>query len=153
MKDNDSVCWLYNGARCKSYCWSQGHSDLEVRVLLDRACSNNDIRVSLTYRYLKIELIYSEFTPCKTVKVLLEGTLERSVVKDSLFWHIDDQPKVLVLFMDKLESLWWNSLIVGEQAIERGITQRSIPSDSLDEGARMVINKLIAEQKEKKGHV
>lgn len=139
--------YAFNGAICKTYCWSQGHSDLEIRIFIDRNTNHDEIRVILSKTFIRVERSPVELRQETSSIVLMEGLLERDVRKDSLFWVIDKDLQCIVIYIDKQESLWWQRILRDEDLVEEGPRFYSVPMDNLNDSSRMAIDKLIVERR------
>lgn len=136
----------FNGARCEFYCWSQGHSDLELRLKLNKDTKHRDIKVSVTAHDIRIEEKFVE--PENTqYRLILEGKFEREVRQESLYWLIDSESSCLFVYLDKLHSCWWRGLLVDEKPIEVGQRFYSVPIETLDSDSRARIDKLINQKR------
>lgn len=148
-----SLSNIYNGASCKSYCWSQNHSDLEIRVKLTKVIKYEDVNVTITSKRVKVEIIDQPVSHGKQVEFssscLIDGQFEQSVSAESAYWLLDNEEPSIVIYIDKSESMWWKQLLLDEEATQIGPTNFSIAIDNLDDGSRMVVDKLIVEQKKK----
>lgn len=146
---------IFNGADCRSYCWSQSHSDLEVRVKLIKSLDYDDLTVNIQSDSICIELEKSrveqvQLDCCESqIDTLLEGKFEHPVDVDSAYWVLDREEPAVVIYIDKVEKLWWKSLLYGEQVIELGSQNYSVPLSDLTDEYRVVIDKLVHDQKDK----
>lgn len=147
---------IFNGAQCKTYSWSQSHTDLEINVSLRGSIKREDIRVTLTNDEICIELLPSATSvsqtipPGQPVNILVEGKFEHPVDTESAYWLVEKGKSNLVVYIDKREDRWWKQLLINEKVTTTGPKNYSIPMEHLDEGARMSIQKLIKEQREKR---
>lgn len=151
---------IYNGAICKSYCWSQNHSDLEIRVKLLRIVKYENINVSVSPDKIRVEIIDNQ-KPANLVNhidqvgsetvCLIDGQFEHSVCTDSAYWLLDNDEPSIVIYVDKSESMWWKNLLIKEEIIRSGPRNYLIQMDNLDDGSRMAVDKLITEQRKKRG--
>lgn len=153
MFGNRNLSNIYNGASCKSYCWSQSHSDLEISVKLVRVVKYENVNVMITSNQIRVELIdrladHSDQNEFCT-KCLIDGQFERSVRAESAYWLLDNDEPSIVIYIDKMENMWWKQLLINEEATLAGPRNYSIQMDNLDDGSRMVVDKLIVEQKKK----
>lgn len=145
---------IFNGAQCKAYSWSQSHTDLEIRIKLTRPIRNEDLRVTVSKKKLCIELIQDQTnTPgidlSQPVETLVIGEFEHPVDTESACWFVDSVDLCLTIYIDKKEEMWWKQLLLNEEVTAAGPKSYSVPMDQLDECSRMVIDKLITDQKKK----
>lgn len=146
---------IFNGACCKAYSWSQSHSDLEIRIKTARPVKYEDVSVVVSKRDICVEVshdIQSEGPRGVidvNVETLVEGCFEHPVDTDSAYWLIETNPPCIVLYVDKAEDMWWKQLLVDEDVTETGPKSYTVPMDHLDNGSRMMIEKLIVEQRNK----
>lgn len=155
--DSGNSSLIFNGAACSSYCWSQSHSDLEIRVKLKTNIRYEDVEVELIGEKIKVFIrdrwtngdgLYDRLDNCNFI-TLLDGRLERAVDKDTLCWLIDSDDRAIVIYVDKLENLWWSKLLDDEEPNEIGPKNYSVMIDHIDLGSRMVIDRLVTEQRNK----
>lgn len=147
---------IFNGARCETYRWSQSHSDLEIRVELERPITHEDIEVEVTSSHLRISRInhldtIDKFLAGETeTQILVEGDLEDHVDVESAYWVLDmEQRPCLIVYIDKVVGKWWNGLLKNEISTQKGPTQHIIDIEDLPEDSRMTIDKLVYEQRAK----
>jgi len=146
---------IFNGSRCKSYSWSQSHGDLEIRIRVERSIRVDDVQVDVTKRDICVEVIPSSsmrYDPSKLSEILMEGDFEHPVDTDSVYWIIESEKSHhnIVIFIDKLEDIWWKKLLIDEEAIKSGPRYYSVPIDELNDSSRMAIDRLIKEQQQKR---
>lgn len=154
--DSNQHVEISNGARCKTYRWSQSHSDLEMRIELEQPVTHEDIEVEVISNHLKIRQIkhldnIDKFLAHETeTHTIVEGDLEDSVDTESVYWVLDVERKpCLIVYMDKIIHKWWKELLKNEIATQRGKTHYVIDVEDLNESSRMTIDKLICEQRAK----
>lgn len=135
---------IFNGARCKSYSWSQSHCDLEIRVKLTRTIKQNQITVALSRCEICVTL-----TNGLGKETLVEGRFEHDIDVESAYWVLEKEDPQLVIFIDKKEEMWWKKLLENEKASEQGPKNFTVSMDQLDEGSRIVVDKLVTKQKKK----
>lgn len=135
---------IFNGARCKAYSWSQGHGDLEIRVKLAKAVKHEQVSVSLSKNEICVSLVYGY-----KKETIVEGRFEHQIDVESAYWVIEKEGPHLAIFIDKAEEMWWKRLLENEEVSEQGPKCFSVPMDQLDEGSRMVIDKLVTKQRRK----
>lgn len=82
-------------------------------------------------------------------KNLMSGQFEHSVDTGSAHWLLDNDGPAIVIYIDKSESMWWKNLLLNEEVKESGPRNYTVSMDLLDDGSRMVIDKLIVEQRNK----
>lgn len=141
---------IYNGARCKTYSWSQSHSDLEVRIELEDQISYENLKVGVTSDHIRVDWMKSLNTVNVEEKTIVEGDFEDSVDQESVYWVLNTERRpCLIIYMDKTIGKWWDKLLKNEEASEKGPVDRIIDMDDLEDGSRMAIDKLINEQKSK----
>lgn len=147
---------ISNGARCKSYSWSQSHSDLEIRIRLTNKVKYEEINVVVNRQEISVELVDdNEHSPADDIdqvspdKVLIEGKFEHPVDTDSVYWLIDNEEASIVIYIDKAEDMWWKQLLLNEEVFEAGPKNYVVAMDHLDDGSRMMIDKLIIDQRNK----
>lgn len=145
---------IYNGARCKSYCWSQSLSDIEVRVNLSKMVSYEDVSVSITQSSIKVELDIDYDSADSdldgpSTKTLMKGKFEHPVDTESASWLLDKDGPCIVIYIDKAENLWWQKLLIDEHPTKAGPRNYTMLMDHLDDGSRMAVEKLIIEQRNK----
>lgn len=156
MPDHD-LCDMYNGARCKTYSWTQSLMDIEIRMVLGRQISYEEVVVEVTSTTVCVRLQTQSLTSSlskldqdSASLILIKGELEHPVIPSSLYWLIDnDKRSSIVLFLDKSNPLWWKRLLKDEKQLERGQREYAIAIEHLDDGSRMMINKLVIEQRNK----
>lgn len=145
---------IYNGARCKSYCWSQSHSDLEIRINLAKMVSYEDIDVTIKSDSIRVELDsdydsnYSDPDE-SSPRILMEGKFEHPVDTESASWLLDRDGPCIVIYIDKAEDLWWQKLLLNEQVTKAGPRNYTVLMNHLDDGSRMAIDRLVVEQRNK----
>lgn len=132
---------MYNGARCDSYRWSQSRSDLEVRVSLERPARYEDISVEITARGISIELGGHHR--------LIQGEFVHPIKPDSVYWLIDNEERCIVVFLDKVTPLWWDHLLKYEKPTQLGPRDYRESIEHLDDGARMAIDRLVTQERNK----
>lgn len=145
---------IHNGARCKSYCWSQSHSDIEIRVNLAKMVSHEDVNVEITADSIKVELETDDYDSTDSnsmggsfVRTLMVGKFEHPVDTESDSWLIDKDGPCIVIYIDKAENLWWRKLLVDEQVTKEGPRNYVVLMEHLDDGSRMAIDKLVVEER------
>lgn len=150
MALRDAALEIFNGARCKTYRWSQSHSDLEVRIELEGPVRYENLKVDVTSDNLKVNLVSSIDTIEGKEKTIVEGQFEDQIDPESVYWVLDTEGKpCLIMYMDKVRGKWWNKLLKNEEATEKGPINYVIDMEDLGEGSRMAIEKLVYEQKSK----
>lgn len=148
----DTRAAIYNGARCKFYCWSQSHSDLEIRIKLAKAIRYDNVDVTITSNYIKVMIVVGDIKKeheFKTITIM-EGNFEYEVSTESSYWLLDNEDLNIVIYIDKLERMWWKQLLLNEEVTEKGLKNYTILMDHLDDGSRMAVDKLIVEQRNKR---
>lgn len=100
---------------------------------------------------IKVELnLWDGTTGTRYKEVLVDGRLEHPIDQESACWLLDNEHEpAIVIYVDKSEELWWKQLFLNEQTIEMGPKNRTILMDHLDDGSRMMIDKLIVDQRNK----
>lgn len=111
---------------------------------LTKTIKQDQINVALSKRKICVNL-----TDGYEKKTLIKGKFEHQIDVDSAYWVLDKEGPHLVIFMDKIEDMWWKKLLEDETASEQGPKNFTVPMDQLDEGSRMVIDKLVTSQKKK----
>lgn len=131
---------IFNGARCSNYSWTQTHSDLEIHIPVGSLENLDMIDIALTLDKIKISTRDS---------VLLDGRLERDVIKSSITWQqeVTFDQKFLIVYMDKMQNLWWKTLLIGEKQLQIGPVERISSMYGMDESSRSRIDKLITDHK------
>lgn len=157
----------HNGSKCKSYCWSQSHSDIEISVKLTEMVKYEDINVIIGPSDIKVELLIpkqrsiykqqqhqdqqhsSECSNC-TRMTLIEGQFEHQITTESVYWLMDNDGPCIMIYLDKSENIWWKQLLRNEEVTESSPRNYTILMDHLDNGSRMCIDRLIVEQRNKR---
>jgi len=150
---------IHNGAMCRSYRWSQSHCDIEIRVNLTETVKYENINLSISTEFIRLELLCPKQTIGKgnlnipdgnvQTKTLMQGVFEHRIKTDSVYWLLDNEEPCIVIYVDKVEPMWWKNLLVDEEVTESGPKHYVVPVDHLDDGSRMIIDKLVAEQRNK----
>jgi hypothetical protein len=135
---------IFNGARCKSYSWSQSHDDLEIRIKLPKIVKQDQISVALSRREICVNVLNDG-----KKENLINGRFEHQVDTETAFWIVEKEGPNLAVFVDKIEDMWWKKLLDNEEAFVQGPKNYTVAMDRLDEGSRMVIDKLVTEQRKK----
>lgn len=158
------MCDIYNGAQCKSYSWTQNHSDIEIRIKVTHVIRYQDVSFTITPNTIDIKLLrqarngqswhppnghLTNSPVCLLDVTLLKGVFEHRVDTDSVYWLIDIEEPGIVVYVDKSEPMWWRKLLLDERVVKAGPTNYSVSMDHLDDGSRMVIDKLVNEQRTK----
>ena len=154
LKTMNSATDIFNGARCKSYSWSQSHGDLEIKIQLDKSVRQEDIHVDIMRQSICVEASTNAaviYDPCCPFETLVQGEFEHPIDTDSVYWLIESEPSQnqLLIYMDKSEDLWWKRLLVGEESVEPGSRNYTISLEQLDSSSHMVVDRLIREQQSK----
>lgn len=151
----------HNGSKCRSYCWSQNHSDIEISVKLTKIVKYENVNVVITSTNIKVELVDTDPESSdrrepstddfkSNRRVLLEGQFEHSISTESVYWLLDSAGPCIMIYMDKSENIWWKQLLLNEQVTESSPRNYSILMDHLDNGSRMVVDRLVVEQRNKR---
>lgn len=156
MSDHD-LRDVFNGARCETYSWTQSHSDIEICIALNRRVTYEQISVVATSKRISVRLHPQRPTqevvhPNKSSDSfpLMEGEFEHQIDSSTVYWLLDnDKRPTIVLFIDKSTPLWWNRLIKDEKQLQHGRRNYAISIEHLDDGSRMIIDKLVIEQRNK----
>lgn len=147
---------FFNGAKCNSYCWSQNHSDLEIRIKLTRPLRYEEVDVSVSNDRIKVVMLEEPHQNpsrrlCKAHSkyCLLEGSFEHQIDTSSVYWLLDKQDCSILIYLDKLENRWWKELLINEAVNIVGNRNYTIPLESMSEESRMVVERMIMEQRNK----
>lgn len=116
---------------------------MEIRVKLSKGTKQDQISVALSRDEICVNLVEIHR------RTLIRGKFEHHVDTESAYWVIEEEGPYLAIFIDKAEEMWWNGLLENEEAAERGPRNFTVPMEHLDEGSRMVVDKLVTEQKKK----
>lgn len=161
MTNLDLSSEIHNGALCKSYCWSQSHSDLEIRIKLTEVVKYEEVGMAISKNNIKVDILREQLVSRKggdsNISVsrelyaenMMDGQFEHPVNIASAFWLLDNDVPCIVIYLDKAENMWWKQLLLNEEVTESGPRNYSVAMDNLDDGSRMVIDKLIVEQRNK----
>lgn len=154
----------HNGSECKSYCWSQSHSDIEISIKLTGIVKYEDVNVIISPSDIKVELLIpkqrstfkqqqdqqsSDCSNCARL-ILIEGQFEHQITTESVYWLIDNDGPCIMIYLDKSENIWWKQLLLNEEVTESSPRNYTILMDHLDNGSRMCIDRLIVEQRNKR---
>lgn len=150
----------YNGSKCRSYCWSQSHSDVEISVKLKQIVKYENVNVTISPSSIKVEL-YDVLRPSECQQqlrddfssgkvTLIEGQFEHPIITESFYWLLDNDGPCVMIYFDKSENIWWKQLLLNEEVTESSPRNYTVLMDHLDNGSRMCIDRLIVEQRNKK---
>lgn len=151
----------HNGSKCRSYCWSQSHSDVEISVKLTQIVKYENVNVIISPTGIKVELFnvkqevsqqqLSDDSSSGRV-TLIEGQFEHPIATESVYWLLDNDGPCIMIYFDKSENIWWKQLLLNEEVTESSPRNYTILMDHLDNGSRMCIDRLIVEQRNKKNN-
>lgn len=133
---------IFNGANCRSYSWTQSHSDLEICIKLNQLIKYEHLDVVVTQKSIKVASNLKG-------EIFIDGIFEQQVATETVYWILDVEDCSVVVYIDKAEDCWWQKLLINEVAAEIGQRHYSIPMEQLDEGSKMSVEKIINEQKQK----
>lgn len=152
---------ILNGAQCEHYSWTQTISDLEIRVNIPNHSSNdafssisNSNKRSDSHdpnESVKLHITSKDISLEWNSIIILRGRFERQVDKQSACWTIERQAHStngtsinwLVLYLDKLDHLWWSEFLREEKQSLVGSKFRVMSMADLNQESRMTVYKLI----------
>lgn len=118
--------------------------------------SYEDVSVEITTESIKVELDTDEYESIdsnsaswSSVKTLMMGKFEHPIDTESESWLIDKDGPCIVIYIDKVENLWWRKLLVDEQVTKEGPRNYTVLMEHLDDSSRMAIDKLVVEERNK----
>ena len=144
----------YNGAIRDKYSWSQEMYDVDVRVRLpDYVTSANQCYVTITKKHLKVSVKDPSGGKFENI---VDGELLYEVKCDASMWSLCNAiPKAgeyrhVYINLEKIEELWWDALLVGEQKISLNNISCVKSMDDVDEESKGKLQEMVFNERQKK---